>query len=393
MTIRSVSLRAVPILSMFLAAPAVVGAQVQAAVPVSPKLPPGITFSAGVGAATTGPSGFGITSGERSPYVSASVEVALNRFLLAQGELVTWTQKSSGTNPGRVLTGSPIVGYTGDSHFSNQRREIAVMGNFLGRVGAGRYFGTLGMGFGISRDWHNDTTEIVGCVPRSRIDCTQTHYTFRGSSQGFASQFLAGLDVMLTPKLTAFMSVRSLTSRDSQAIASAGMRWTAMRTPVSPGWPTAPNPSAAASAIGKGVHVEAYDHSRRNGTLVSLTATHVTIRNRLTGDATIPLSEVRGIRRQTHAILKGSLAGFGGGFVAGLVLCAANDCDGDDASTLGAGMMFGGLGLGVGAAIGSIYNLQTANSRIVYVGKPRTTVTLSPIVAKGRLGAGGSITW
>jgi len=45
---------------------------------------------------------------------------------------------------------------------------------------------------------------------------------------------------------------------------------------------------------------------------VSLTATHVTIRG-LTGEMTIPLSEVRGIRRQTHAILKGSLGGFGGG--------------------------------------------------------------------------------
>jgi len=392
MTIRHLSLRAILVLCASLAAPAAAGAQTQGAIPVSPKLPPGITFSGSVGAATAAPSGFGINSGERSPYVSASVDVALNRFLLAQGELVTWTQKSSGTIPGRVINGFPIVGYTGDSNFSNQRREIAVMGNFLGRVGASRYFGTLGMGFGISRAWHNDTTDIVGCVPQSKIDCTQTHYTRRGSSQTFAAQFLAGLDVVLTPKLTAFMSLRSLTSKDTQAIATAGLRWTAMRPPVSPGWPSAPNPSAAASAIGKGVHVEAYDHSRRNGTLVSLTGTHVTIRRR-TGDATIPLSEVRGIRRQTHAILKGSLAGFGGGFVTGLLLCAANDCDGDDATTLGVSMMFGGLGLAGGAAIGAIYNLQTADSRVVYVGKPGATVALTPIVAKGCLGAGGRITW
>jgi hypothetical protein len=392
MTIRHLSLRVILILSTCLAASAAAGAQTQEAVPVSPKLPPGITFSAGVGAATAGPSGFGINSGERSPYVSASVEVALNRFLLAQGELVTWTQKSFGTIPGRVINGFPIVGYTGDSNFANQRRDIAVMGNFLGRVGARRFFGTVGMGFGISRAWHNDTTDIVGCIPSSKIDCTQAHYTRRGSSQTFAGQVLAGLDVMLTPKWTAFMNLRGLASRDTQAIATAGLRWTAMRPPVSPGWPSAPNPSAAASALGKGVHVEAYDHSRRNGTLVSLTGTHVTIRG-LTGDVTIPLSEVRGIRRQTHAILKGSLSGFGGGFVTGLLLCAANDCDGDDASTIGVAMMFGSLGLGGGAAIGSIYNLQTADSRIVYAGKPRTTVSLTPIVGKGRIGAGGSITW
>jgi hypothetical protein len=188
------------------------------------------------------------------------------------------------------------------------------------------------------------------------------------------------------------MNLRSLTSKDTQASATAGLRWTARRPPVSTGWPSAPNPSAASSAIGKGVHVEAYDHSRRNGTLVSLTGTHVTIRG-LTGEATIPLSEVRGIRRQTHAILKASLGGFGGGFLTGLVLCGIYGCDGDDASTIGVAMLFGSLGLGGGAGIGAIYNLQTADARIVYVGKPGSTVVLTPIVAKGRVGAGGRITW
>jgi hypothetical protein len=280
MTIRHAALRVILILSTPLAAPVAAGAQTQGATPVSPKLPPGITFSAGVGAATAGPSGFGISSGERSPYVSASVEVALNRFILAQGEVVTWRQASSGTYPGRVINGFQMVGYTGDTNFSNQGREAAVMGNFLGRVGTGRFFGTVGMGFGISRAWHNDTTDIVGCISWSKLACTQTHYERHGSSQTIAAQFLAGLDVMLTPKLTAFMSLRSLTSNDSQAIATAGLRWTAMRPPVSTGWRSGPNPSAASSAIGKGVHVEAYDHSRRNGTLVSLTGTHVTIRGR-----------------------------------------------------------------------------------------------------------------
>jgi len=392
MTIRHVSVRAILILAAPWVATAAAGAQTQGAVPVSPKLPPGITFSAGVGTVTGDPYGYGITSREQSPYISASVEFALNRFILAQGEVVTWRYGRSGAYPGRVINGFQKTGYTGDTYFSNQGRQTAVMGNFLARVGARRYFGTLGIGFGISRDQHNDITDIDGCVPWSQLACTPTHYERHDSSRTIAAQFLAGLDVMLTPKLTAFMNLRSLTSHDTQTVATAGMRWTAMRRPVSTGWPSAPNPSAASSAIGKGVHVEAYDHSRRNGTLVSLTGTHVTIRS-WTGDATIPLSDVRGIRRQTHAILKGSLGGFGGGFVTGLLLCTANSCDGDDASTFGVGMMFGSLGLAGGAAIGAIYNLQTADARIVYVGKPRTTVSLMPIVAKGRLGAGGSITW
>ena len=280
---------------------------------------------------------------------------------------------------------------------------MAVMGNFVGRVGARRYFGTLGIGFGINRTWHDDTTDIVGCVPRSQIECTQTRFTRRGPSQMFAGQLLAGLDVVLTSKLTAFTSLRGFTARGTQAIATAGLRWTVLREPVSTGWPRAPMPStashaiarrvelAAASAIGKGVLVEAYDHSRRNGTLVSLSATHVTIRRRA-GDLTIPLSEVRGIRRQTHAILRGALFGFAGGFATGMVMCA-NDCYGDDGTMLGISMMLGTLGLAGGAGIGAVYNLQTADSRIVYIGKPGATLALTPIVAKGRLGAGGRITW
>ena len=278
MTVRPVALRAILILSASLTAPAVAGAQTQGTAPVSPKLPPGITFSAGVGAATGNPSGLGISSGKRSPFIFASVEVAINRFILAQGEVVTWTQKSSGTNPGQVINGVQMAGYTGDFHFSNERREIAVMGNVLGRVGAGRYFGTVGVGLGISRARHNDRTDIVGCVPWFQLACTLTQYGYNGSSQMMAGQFFAGLDVVLTPKLTGFVTLRSLTSHETQAIATAGLRWTAMRPPVSPGWPSVQNSSALSSAIGKRVHVEAYDHSRRNGTLVSLTGTHVTIR-------------------------------------------------------------------------------------------------------------------
>lgn len=55
--------------------------------------------------------------------------------------------------------------------------------------------------------------------------------------------------------------------------------------------------------------------------------------------------------------------------------------------------MLGALGLAGGAAIGTVYNLATADSRIVYVGKPRATLALTPIVGKGRVGAGGRIAW
>jgi hypothetical protein len=366
-------------------------AQSQPPTPVSPKLPPGLTFSAAVGGSGSSPEYGG--SSKRSPLVSATLEVALNRFMLAQAELLTWRESSSHVSLGRVMTGPIGTGYSGDFRFEDSGRRNALMGNFLARVGAGRVFGTVGFGVGISRDSFSSSTEIVGCVPWAANSCSLTRNQHSGTSQSMPIQFLAGLDVKVTSKLTAFVNARRLTGDNTIATAMGGLRWMVRRAPVSTGWNASPNPSAASSAIGRGVHVEAYDHSRRNGTLVSLTETHVTIRS-MTGDATIPLSEVRGIRRQTHSILRGTLVGLGGGFATGLVLCAAaGGCEDDDFNAGWAGLMIGSIGVGAGAVIGTIYNLTTADARIVYVGKPRSTIALAPIVSKGRAGVGARVTW
>ena len=154
--------------------------------------------------------------------------------------------------------------------------------------------------------------------------------------------------------------------------------------PVGPGWRSDANPAAASDSVGKAVHVEAFDHTRHNGTLVSLTDTHVTIRN-MAGAVTLPLTEVRGIRRQTHAILAGTLVGLGGGAGAGLVLCAASGGCGEEGAWVI--LMTMGIGAGAGGGIGAIHNLTTADTRTIYVNPRKSEFSVMPIVGKQRAGS------
>ena len=87
------------LLCMLFSIPSPAHAQDQPSSPVSPKLLPGLTFSVGVGLASFGSS---INHGNldtfrrsRTPVVSGSVEVAMNRFLRVQGEVFTWREETS----------------------------------------------------------------------------------------------------------------------------------------------------------------------------------------------------------------------------------------------------------------------------------------------------------
>jgi hypothetical protein len=382
--------QAVMFVAMMFALPASAGAQSQAPAPVSSKLPPGVTFSVGVGGTSRDGSAGDTFERSRTAPVSGSVEVALNRFMLAQGEVLTWREAHRGTSSGFTMTGPLGAGYSGDFIHQSRERNTAIVGNFLGRVGAGRVYGTAGFGVGIVRQAYANSGHRTGCVPHFVGACNVPPYDYRGRTTSFTMQLLAGADVVLTPRVTAFVNVRSLGADRTMTTATGGVRWTVRRAPVGPGWRGVASPSAASAAIGKGVHVEAFDHSRQNGTLVSLTDTHVTIRN-MAGVVTLPLGEVRGIRKQTHAILGSTLTGIGGGLATGLILCAAyGDCEDEGGWVV---MLTMGIGAGVGGAVGAIYNLSTADRRTIYVNPRKSTMAFAPILGKKRAGAGARITW
>lgn len=373
-----------------IAAPALAWAQGQPSAPVSAKLPPGLTLSVAFGPAPSVVTyGDGNTQ-SRGPVVSGSVDVALNRFVIAQAEVFSWREQSSRTSRGSAITGTLGTGYTGDWVFNGRARNTAIVGNFLGRFGAGRFHGNAGMGFGVVRERQTTSHRNVGCVPHFVGACNGLAFGFDGWTEGFAIQFLAGLDVAVTPRLTAFANIRAVGHNGTASMVTGGVRWTVRRAPVGPTWRSSANPATAASAIGKAVHVESFDRSRQNGELVSLTATHVTIRN-MAGDVTLPLSEVRGIRKQTRAILKGAIAGVIAGLATGLTLCTIDGgCDGEGVVIL---PMMMGIGAGAGTGVGAIVNLSTADARTIYVSPSKSAFVVAPILGKQRAGIGARIAW
>lgn len=365
--------------------------------PVSLKLPPGITMSGGGGVMT------GRNSGSQPvPVFTGSVEVALNRFMLAQVEAASGRWDSHSTHPGRSVTRGGVIGYTGDYLSSEQRRKTDLVGNFLGRAGAGRVHALFGVGFGLGLRAYEYTSTVVGCIPVQFSPCPTSDPHGGGSHIDFVQQFVAGVDVRLTPRLTAYATFRARTFEDQEKIMLIGLRATVRRAPVGGGFPTAegkrpwkagaaPRLVAPADAIGKEVHVVALDHSRKTGWLVSIDDTQVTIR-RSDGAISMPLKEVQGVRLASHVFLKSTMIGLGVGFGTGLVYGSRFEEGGSNYAIEGA-LMFGGIGAGVGAAIGAVANLTGAGSRTVYIGPGKTALNLAPLLGKGRAGFTGLLSW
>src|SRR5690349_17870884 len=117
----------------------------------SPKLPPGITVSAAIGSSITGASPHG-------PAIAGSVEIAMNRFMLVQGEIATGAFKYSNTYQGQFITTNKGTGYSGDHRIAGTERHTAALANFIARVGGGRVYGMAGAGLGISNYSRTETT-------------------------------------------------------------------------------------------------------------------------------------------------------------------------------------------------------------------------------------------
>lgn len=394
--------------ALLLSLPLVATAQtVSAPAPVSIKLPPGITVSGGGGVMT------GVHADEpRVPVVSASIEIALNRFMLAQVDVSSgrWDNHSTQSGYSFTQTGfsgplaGSFTGYSGDFVISQQRRQTDLVGNFLGRAGAGRVHALFGAGFGVGMTHSDDTSTRVGCIPTPLSPCPTAPFHWTGRYTDFVQQFVGGIDVRLTQRLTAYgmFRARTLPADRQQLLMLAGLRATIRRAPI--GVPfsrdggtlqAAPADGSRlvtpAAATGKEVHVVALDRTRQTGQLVSIDDTQVTINGR-DGQVSIPRKEVQGVRLTSHVFRNSTLIGLGVGFGTGLVWGASVEEDGGNYALAG-GLMFGGIGAGVGAAIGAVANLSEAGRRTVYLGPGKAALNLAPAIGKGRVGFTGLLSW
>ena len=151
------------------------------------------------------------------------------------------------------------------------------------------------------------------------------------------------------------------------------------------------NALAQESPVGKKVHVATLAGGKQTGKLVSLDTASVVVRQGR-DTVTIPLRDVRRIDPVTHEVLYGALSGLAIGFTLGRRACTAESSSCDPGEDKLVGMFYGAVGAGVGAGIGRIVKGMLEPGRIVYPTKPKT-VTIVPIVGKGRVGVSGSIVW
>jgi hypothetical protein len=275
---------------------------------------------------------------------------------------------------------------------SYRYRHTTLVGNFLGRVGTERVQALFGAGFGLNFKATESTIANVGCIPTPQISCSVLNFDSDDSETGLVQQLVAGVDVRLTDRLTAYATIRARTlpEPDQQVALLAGLRATVRRAPVAVPFSTR-NVGPPPVATGRQVHVVAPDHSRQTGRLVSLDNTQVTI-SRPDGQVSIPLKEVQGIRLVSHAFRNATLIGLGVGFGAG-VLWGTSIGEADESYELVGGLIVGGIGAGVGAAVGTIANLRGAAGRTVYIGPGKAALKVSPVIGKGRAGFAGLVSW
>ena len=134
--------------------------------------------------------------------------------------------------------------------------------------------------------------------------------------------------------------------------------------------------------------------------VVATTGTGETIRGRVqqvseTGlllrrgsrDWNLSADDVRRVAYPTHAVRNGMLIGLAVGFTIGAVSAASSDCGivcfSSPAGVLFVGGVFGGIGMGAGAAIG----VAARHERVIFERSGRVSASFAPFVSRAGIGA------
>jgi len=110
-------------------------------------------------------------------------------------------------------------------------------------------------------------------------------------------------------------------------------------------------------------------------------------------NAAVPFNQIVRIEKPTYRVRLGIVWGAVAGATTGLITaCTVETHCGDEAFLLG--LAFGGLGTGVGAAIGGALNRSHRNDDILYDSNRRTTtVAIAPILSPARKGVAVRVSW
>jgi hypothetical protein len=350
--------------------------------------------------------GTGLRSHDQTPTMELSVARLFGQHLVLSADVVWWHDRERSSFPG-IPTGPTGSGFSGAYEFSSTARGWSLGATALYRTEVRRVTGYAGAGLAIGESNGSFARTVTGCVPppdASYITCDfgtgsgPTHWS------GWGIRIVTGVDVVVSDRLIVYGGWQALTLDDDLSRWTFGMRVvgrskalgdvnrtraealarsTARRMPV-------------AQAIGRPVRVTFMDGTRRNGDLVSLSASEIVVRERRIGtgepaiDVRHPLANVRLVETRHRKALKGTFIGLAAGAGFGLFVNAScgSECT-------GAALIFGAIGAASGATAGAIADVISAPRHVVYAGPASGAgqFAVAPIVGRGTGGVRAGWRW
>jgi len=149
-------------------------------------------------------------------------------------------------------------------------------------------------------------------------------------------------------------------------------------------------PAFAQLVEGKDVWITTVDGTKRRGEIAVVTANHVI----LTGPqhASLPDEQIVNIVEVSHRIRNGMVNGLAAGMSVGLLNYYASSCwEGSDCGAAFWG--YTGLGVGAGALVGVLMNMDKDRDLLYDTGRKTTTLSFAPILSPTRKGLAFTMTW
>jgi hypothetical protein len=144
---------------------------------------------------------------------------------------------------------------------------------------------------------------------------------------------------------------------------------------------------------GQEIRVTMRTGERRTGRFVSLTSSELVMSWGQNRDV-IQLRDIRRIETVSHHARMGALLGAFAGFFSAAGICSTdeNSCT-DDASFSSTATVLVGMGAGIGAAIGGIFNAARADRHVLFENRSGPVAHVIPILGGGKTGAAVNLRW
>ena len=292
--------------------------------------------------------GAGTSWGESGPAALLSIQVPVTRHLVLEGEA---TRRSY--------------------EFGNDVTTLG--GNLLFTVPSSRVSTFAGGGLGVHRTTAQPVSFPIVCAPADSHGC---RLLVRGHDNGIVGQAVGGVEIGVMSRLNAFTTVRVGTAPEDGIRMFAGMRAALLMRDAAPRESARP---PRADLAGREIRVMFADGRKQTGRFVALSDTEVTfVATREKTQATIlPLAGVRKVETVSHHARTGAIVGAG---VGGVLLAIGYVGDCADCEDRRVGFFFPPIFAGVGAALGGMINVATANRHVLYQASAATgSVSIAPI--------------